>query len=158
MKCVKSTVLRNFWVNWIGICYLYETDLGWLCFCTDSYTATTPQPLAADFCSRNNFQTTFWISFIFGGIDVPDLYIIWLDFGLFSLWPWLWIFMFKYGICYISAKNSQIATKQKANLSIDFQAANVTIGFDLGHELDLEFSRSNMEFTISRSNMELTTS
>ena len=50
-------------------------------------------------------------------------------------------FKVKYGICYISAKNDQIATKWKANLSIDLQAANVTIVFDLGHDLDLEFWR-----------------
>ena len=30
-------------------------------------------------------------------------------------WPWLWIFKVKSGICYISAKNGSIATKQKAN-------------------------------------------
>ena len=31
----------------------------------------------------------------------------------------------------------------------------MTIGFDLGHNLDLEFSRSNMEFAISRPKMVL---
>ena len=31
-------------------------------------------------------------------------------------WPWSWIFKVKYGICYISAKNGPIATKQKANI------------------------------------------
>ena len=29
-------------------------------------------------------------------------------------------------------------------------ASNVTIGFDLGHDLDLEFSRSNIEFALSQ--------
>ena len=29
-------------------------------------------------------------------------------------WPWPWIFKVKYGICYISAKNGPIATKQKS--------------------------------------------
>ena len=65
-------------------------------------------------------------------------------------WPWPWIFKVKYGICYISAKNGPIATKQKANISIELLGSNVTIGFDLGHDLDLEFSRSNMEFPISQ--------
>ena len=37
--------------------------------------------------------------------------------------------------------------KQKANISIDLKTSNVTIGFDLG--LDLEFSRSNIELAIS---------
>ena len=60
-------------------------------------------------------------------------------------WPWTWpsprILKVKYGICYISAKNGLIATKRKANISIELQVSNVTIGFDLGHALDLEFSR-----------------
>ena len=54
-----------------------------------------------------------------------------------------------YGICYISAKNGPIATKQKAYTSIEIWASNVTYTFDLGHDLDLEFSRSNTEFAIS---------
>ena len=57
----------------------------------------------------------------------------------------------KYGICYISAINGPIATKRKANISIELKASNVTMGFDLGHDLDLELSRSNMEFAISQS-------
>ena len=64
-------------------------------------------------------------------------------------WPWPWIFKVKYEIYYILAKNGPIAMKQKANISIELYASNVTIGIDLGHDLDLEFSRSNMKFTIS---------
>ena len=45
----------------------------------------------------------------------------------------------------MSAKNGPIATKQKANISIELKTSNV------GHDLDLEFSRSNMEFAISQS-------
>ena len=59
-------------------------------------------------------------------------------------------FKVKYRICYISAKNSPIATKQKANILIEFWGSNVTIGFDLGHDFDLEFSRSDIEFAISQ--------
>ena len=66
-------------------------------------------------------------------------------------WPWPWIFKVKYWICYISAKNSPIATKPKANISIELKASNVIMGFDFGHDLDLEFSRSNMNFAISQS-------
>ena len=65
------------------------------------------------------------------------------------LWPWPWIFKVKYRIEYISAKNGAIATKRKANISIDLKTSNVTIRFDHGHDLDLEFSRSNMELAIS---------
>ena len=59
-------------------------------------------------------------------------------------------FKVKYGICYISAKNGLIAMKQIANILIEIWASNVTIEFDLGHDLGLEFSRSNMEFAISQ--------
>ena len=52
-------------------------------------------------------------------------------------WPWPWIFKVKFRICYFLAKNDPIATKQKANISIEFQASNVTNGFDLDHNLDL---------------------
>ena len=48
-----------------------------------------------------------------------------------------------------SAKNDPIATKQKANILIEPQTSNVTIGFDIGHDLDLKRSRSNLEFAIS---------
>ena len=58
-----------------------------------------------------------------------------------QVWPWSWpwprIFKVKYGISYISAKSGLIATKWKANLSIELQASNVTNGFDLHHNLDL---------------------
>ena len=52
-------------------------------------------------------------------------------------WPWPWIFKVKYRICYISANNGQIASKRKANISIELQASNVTNGFQLYHNLDL---------------------
>ena len=61
-------------------------------------------------------------------------------------WPWPWILKVKHRICYISAKNGPIATKWKANISIEHLASNVTIRFDLGHDL----ARSNMEFAISQ--------
>ena len=64
-----------------------------------------------------------------------------------------WIFKVKYRICYISAKNGPIPTKRKANTSIELWGSNVTRGFDLGHDLDLEFSRSNIEFAISQPKM-----
>ena len=51
--------------------------------------------------------------------------------------PWPWIFKVKYGICYISTKSGPIATKRKANISIEPQASNVTNGFDLDHDLDI---------------------
>ena len=176
--CLKQLTIFTNYCNWLLQICLY------LCI------ITPPPPPAADSCSRNNFWTTFWISFIFGTIVGPDLQITWLDFGRFSsrpwprffkvnygicyisakngpittktkskhidwtlglkcdhwVWPWPWpwprFFKVKYGICYISAKNDPIATKRKANISIELYGSNVTIRFDLGHDLDLEFSRS----------------
>ena len=46
-------------------------------------------------------------------------------------------FKVKYGFSYISVKSGPIATKRKANISIELQASNVTNGFDLDHNLDL---------------------
>ena len=54
-------------------------------------------------------------------------------------WPWPWIFKVNFGICNISAKNGLIATKRKANISIELQASNVINGFKLNHYLDLWF-------------------
>ena len=68
-------------------------------------------------------------------------------------WSWPWIFKVKYGIYYISANIGPIATKRKANISTGLKASNVTVRFDLGHDLELEFSRSNMEFAISQLKM-----
>ena len=65
------------------------------------------------------------------------------------VWPWPWIFKVKYQIGYISAKNGPIATKRKANISIDLKTSNVTIRSDLARDLDLEFSRSNAKLVIS---------
>ena len=53
----------------------------------------------------------------------------------------------------MSAINGPIATKRKANISIDLYGSNATIRFDLGHDSDLAFSRSNIEFTISQLKM-----
>ena len=60
-------------------------------------------------------------------------------------WPWPWIFKVKYGIGYISAKNGPIATKRKANTSIELQASIMTISFDIGLDLDLEFLKVKYE-------------
>ena len=42
----------------------------------------------------------------------------------------------------ISAKNGAIATKPKANISIELETSNVVIAIDLSNNLDLELSRS----------------
>ena len=90
-----------------------------------------------DSCSCNNFWNFFLISFIFRTIVGPDLWITWLDFSRFLLWPWPRFVKAKCGICCISAKSGPVATKWKANILVELQASNVTNGFDLDHDLDL---------------------
>ena len=51
-------------------------------------------------------------------------------------WLWPWIFKVKYRIWYFSAKNGRIAMKQKANISMELEVSNVSIGFDLDHDLE----------------------
>ena len=79
-------------------------------------------------------------------------------------WPWPWprIFKVKYRICHVSPKNGPIATKRKANISIELQASNLTNWFDVDHNLDLWilkvmthdldhwFSWSNFDIAVSR--------
>ena len=60
-------------------------------------------------------------------------------------WPWPWIFKATCLICYISGKYCPIATKPNINISNDhLKASKVAINFYLGHDFDLEFSRSNV--------------
>ena len=50
-------------------------------------------------------------------------------------------------------KMVRLPRNEKANIAIELWGSNVTSGFDLGHDLDLEFSRSNIEFAISQPKM-----
>ena len=45
----------------------------------------------------------------------------------------------------------RLPRNEKQTYRLNSKASNVTIRFDLGHDLDLDFSRSNMEFPISQS-------
>ena len=75
----------------------------------------------------------------------------------FSLWPWPWIFKVKYGICYYLSQKWSNCHETKSK-HIDW-----TLGLKCDHwvwprpwpwhDLDLEFSWSNMEFAISQSKM-----
>ena len=51
---------------------------------------------------------------------------------------------------YLSQKWPDCHKTKSKHISIEIKASNVTIGFDLGHDLDFEFSRSNMEFAMSQ--------
>ena len=44
----------------------------------------------------------------------------------------------------------RLSRNEKQTHWLNSKASNATIGFDLGHDLDLEFSRSSMEFPISQ--------
>ena len=44
----------------------------------------------------------------------------------------------------------RLPRNEKQTYRLNSKASNVTIRFDLGHDLDLEFSSSNMEFPISQ--------
>ena len=65
-------------------------------------------------------------------------------------WPWPWIFKGRYGICYISNKSGPIATKSKANISLELHASNVTNGFDHDHDLDLWISKVKFDIDLWR--------
>ena len=126
-----------------------------LCFCTGSHAvATAAAPAAGDhrfLVHAITFEQLFgFFHFWHNCWHWPIDYLI-----RFWSWHWPWIFKVKYRICYISAKNGAISTKRKANISIDLKTSNVTIGFDIGHDLDLEFSSSNMELAISLPKMVL---
>ena len=54
-------------------------------------------------------------------------------------WPWPWIFKVKYRIEYISAKNGAIATKRKANISIDLKTSMWPSGLTFAMTLTLNF-------------------
>ena len=70
-----------------------------------------------------------------------------------QVWSWWWPkpsnTKVKYGICCISTKNYSIAMKW-IWISIEHLASNVAISFDLGHDLDLGFSRSNFIIAVSQ--------
>ena len=82
---------------------------------------------------------------MFGMIGGRDLYIIWVVFGLFSLWVLPWTFRVNYGICYISAKINPIATKRKANISIESRPQMCPIGLILTVTLT-EYLRNGMAY------------
>ena len=66
-------------------------------------------------------------------------------------WPWLWNFKVKYGLCYISAKTVRLPWNKKQTYRSNFRHQVWSAQwFDLGHDIDLEFSRSNIDFAISQ--------
>ena len=115
----------------------------WLCFCTDSYAAAAHRFLFTwkkrSDCHEMKSKHLYWTQ----GLKCDHRVWHWP-------WPWPSIFKVKYGICYISAKSGLIATKRKANITIELRASNVTTSCDLGHDLVLQFSKSNLEFAISQ--------
>ena len=60
-------------------------------------------------------------------------------------WPWPWIFKVKFWKCRISGMGGPIDKERKGYESIGCYTPFVTFNFDLNHDLDLGFSRSNFE-------------
>ena len=60
-------------------------------------------------------------------------------------WPWPWIFQVKFWKCCISRMGGPIDMERKGCESIGCYTHFVTSKFDLNHDLDLGFSRSNFE-------------
>ena len=74
--CIQCILTHWGWVTHICACKLCHhlvTPVYWGWLYVFVPVRTPPPPPAADSCSRNNFWTTFWISFIFGTIVGPEL-------------------------------------------------------------------------------------
>ena len=86
--------------------------------------------------------------------------ITWLDFGGILLKTFfLPNFFLKFRTCFFAVRHCfgrifgmvcWIDMKRKGSVSIGCRANYVTLTFDLIHDLDLEFSRSNLEITVSQ--------
>ena len=67
-----------------------------------------------------------------------------------ELWHWPWIFKVNFWKCCISGMGGPIDMEPNGRESMGYQTPLVTLNFDLTHELDLGFSRSNFEIAVSR--------
>ena len=65
-------------------------------------------------------------------------------------WPWPWIFKVRFWKCCISGMGGPIDMEWKGCESIGCYTHFVTSNFDLNHDLDLGFSRSNFEKIVSQ--------
>ena len=65
-------------------------------------------------------------------------------------WPLPWIFKVKFWKCCISGMGWPIDVKRKGCESIGCYTHFVNFNFDLNHDLDLGFSRSNFEKVVSQ--------
>ena len=65
-------------------------------------------------------------------------------------WPWPWIFKVKFWKCCISGMGWPTDMERKGCESIECYTHFVTFNFDLNHDLDFGFSRSNFEKVVSQ--------
>ena len=65
-------------------------------------------------------------------------------------WPWPWIFKFKFWKIYISRIGWVIDMERKECESIECWTHVLTFNVHLTHDLDLRFSRSNLEIAVSQ--------
>ena len=65
-------------------------------------------------------------------------------------WPWPWIFKVKFWKCCISGIGWPIDMERKGCESIECSTHFVIFNFDLNHDLDFGFSKSNFEKVVSQ--------
>ena len=67
-------------------------------------------------------------------------------------WPWSWSGFSRSNMEFAISppKMVRLLQNERQTYRLNSKASNLTIGFALGHDLDLEFSRPNMEFPISQ--------
>ena len=102
------------------------------------------------------FKVKFWKGCIWGNgmADWHGIKGMWVDRMLDPCcdfqcpphpWPWPWIFKVKFWKCCISGMGGSIDMERKGCESIGCYTHFVTFNFDLNHDLDLGFSRSNFQ-------------
>ena len=152
-QILKMLYLRNVWADWHGTKGMWvDRRLHPLC---DFQCSPHPWPWPWI------FKVKFWKSHISGmgwPIDM-EFNGMWVDRMLDPCcdfqcpphpWPWPWIFRVKLWKCCIRGMCGPIDMERKRCKSIGCYTHFVTFNFDLNHDLDLGFSRSNFEKVISQ--------
>ena len=109
----------------------------------DGCRVQTPSP-ATEFCSRDTFWRTFWISFTLARLLALT----------YRLLDYISVDFRRELDLEFSRSNMVFAISQPKMVWLP-RNTNVTIGFDLGHDLKFEFTRSNMAFAVSQTKVVL---
>ena len=124
-------------------------------FCFGSYPILPPPPVppqvlsllpqpTTDFCSRHTSRITFHISIILAGL----MALIDCMIRFWSISVVIMTLDLQGQICYIISQQ-KLSTERKTIISMECWASNIVINFHLDHDLEFQFSRSNIEFAIS---------